>query len=135
MRGRPEIYLDDSTFDIDDREFISGLFTNIFYRNPKPDVINKYLLKLYKTKLETLPKKMKPFRKNKNVNSLNLKKAIYNSFINSEEYNLKKNFSIIDLSKDPFEENEINPSFQPKYFVDYLSHLEDLFQIQGSTRI
>ncbi len=129
LRGRPEIYLDENIFESNDKEFITGLFKNIFYRKPKPEIINQNLLKLRKNKVESIPKRINPF-KNNNMNSFNFKKALYNSFINSEEYKLKKIFSIIDLKKDPFEDHEINPSLELSYFQDYLSNLEKLFQLQ-----
>ena len=139
LRGNPEVYLDDNVFDIDDIDFMRNLYYNLFLRIPKDEVISNYIPKLTKssfakklvknitnvTASDSADKFTKKIRQGKIT-----QKSLYESFINSEEYDLKKIFSIIDLRKDPFEENEINPSSRPEYFVDYLNHLDELFQIQ-----
>ena len=108
LRGRPEVYLSDDSFDVSDEEFVRGLFHNLYYRNTSENTINNLM---------------------KQIQNGTSKKSIYRSFINSEEYKTKKIFSIIDLKDDPFEENEINPLKNISYLLEYEKQLEFLVNI------
>jgi len=58
------------------------------------------------------------------------KKSLYRSFILSEEYSLKKPFSVIDLKSDPFEENEILPTRDLDTLMEYVKFLPTLFDLE-----
>ena len=143
LRGRPEVYLSDDAFEVDNEEFVTNLFENLYYRATKEQTIKNYVQKM---KHNTVAKKLfgniaslgsrKDGTKNyvKQINKGTItKKALYRSFLLSEEYRKKRIFSVIDLVNDPLEETEISPISNLEIFMEYTNYLPTFFEIEKPT--
>ena len=139
LRGRPEVYLNGNGFGGDDADFVRNLYCNLFLRPPNDEIISNYVQKLTKSSFaKNLVKNITNVASSNSAYKFTKKiiqgkitqKSLYESFLKSEEFSKKRIFSVIDLKRDPFEEQEFDPTSNLHYLVDYQKYLPILFNLE-----
>ncbi len=139
LRGRPEIYLNENAFGGNDAAFVRNLYHNLFLRPPNDEIITNYVGKLTKNSFaKNLVKNITNVISSNSVDKYTKKitqgeitqKSLYETFLKSEEYSKKKPFYITDLIRDPFEENEFEPTSNLNYLMNYKKYLPILFNLE-----
>jgi len=112
LRGTPETFLDTKTFELNNHDFVTKLYDDL-YATKAPE-------KAFKENVESLEK------------GELTKKELYEKFLESPRYQKFNPFSIFDLTLDPFEENEINPTKDLTTLMEYSKYIPFLINLEKS---
>jgi len=110
LRGTPETFLNPETFELSNHDFVTKLYDDL-YATKAPEIS-------FKTHLESLEKKKLS------------KKELYEKFLENPRYQKFNPFSIFDLTSDPFEEQEINPTKDLITLMEYYNYLPLLIELE-----
>jgi len=110
LRGKPEVFLDPDIFKLNNHDFLITLFLNLMVRHPTEKEIKYYMERLDSGRLTN--------------------KQLYEALLTSKEYRKGKRCIILDRKNDPFETKQLDPTKNPLYMNEFLTHFNQLIDLE-----